>query len=502
MHDPEKSDSGIVAMKPTNKAGRPVAEPVEPRPGAKGNAEQQSTLRTQGRERVTQALGRVRLAARQRKKEQFPALLHHINVDTLRTAFYVLKRKAAPGVDGMTWQDYEADLELRIEDLHGRVHRGAYRPQPSRRAYIDKSDVKQRPLSIAALEDKIVQGATVMVLNAIYEGDFVGFSYGFRPGRGPHDGLDALAEGITTRKVNWILDADVQNFFGSVNQDWLVQFLEHRVGDKRIIRLIRKWLKAGILEDGVVTVADSGTGQGAVISPLLGNIYLYYVFDLWAERWRRQEARGDVIVVRYADDLVAGFEHEDDARRFLDAMRERFVAFSLSLHPVKTRVIEFGRRAAVNRKNRGVSRPDTFAFLGFTFICSKSRRGFFQLQRKTRRDRMQTKLQEIKAELRRRMHQTIPDQGHWLRQVVTGHFAYYAVPTNSRSLSAFRHYVTDLWRRTLRRRSQKDGFTWERMTKLADDWLPQPHILHPWPAARFDVKHPREEPVRELRSAG
>src|ERR1700757_3315966 len=408
MHDPEKSDSGIVATKPTNKAGRSVAEPVEPRPGTKGNADQQSTHRAQSRARVTQALGRVRLAARQRKKEQFTALLHHINVDTLRTAFYALKRKAAPGVDGMTWEDYEADLELRIEDLHGRVHRGAYRPQPSRRVYIDKADGKQRPLSIAALEDKIVQGATVMVLNAIYEGDFVGFSYGFRPGRGPHDALDALSVAITSRQVNHILDADVRDFFGSVSQDWLVSFLEHRVGDKRIIRLIRKWLKAGILEDGVVAVADSGTGQGSVISPLLGNIYLHYVFDLWAERWRRQEARGDVIVVRYADDLVAGFEHEDDARRFLDAMRERFAAFSLSLHPVKTRVIEFGRRAAVNRKNRGISRPDTFAFLGLNFICSKSRRGFFQLQRKTRRDRMQAKLQEIKAELRLRMHQTTP----------------------------------------------------------------------------------------------
>jgi group II intron reverse transcriptase/maturase len=491
MHDPEKSDSAIVAVKPPNKAGPPVAEVVEPRAGAKGNAGQQSTHRTQSRKRVIQALSRVRQAARHRKKERFTALLHHLTVDTLRTAFLALKRKAAAGVDGVTWQDYEADLELNLEDLHREIHRGAYRPQPSRRTYIPKADGRQRPLAVAALGDKIVQGACVMVLNAIYEEDFLGFSYGFRPGRGPHDALDALSVAITSRKVNYILDADVRDFFGSVSQDWLVSFLEHRVGDKRIIRLIRKWLKAGILEDGVVTVADSGTGQGAVISPLLGNIYLHYVFDLWAERWRRQEAHGDVIVVRYADDLVAGFEYEDDARRFLDAMRERFAAFSLSLHPVKTRVIEFGRRAAVNRKKCGISRPDTFAFLGFTFICGKSRRGFFQLQRKTRRDRMQAKLQEIKAELRLRMHQTIPDQGHWLKQVVTGHFAYYAVPTNSRALSAFRHYVTDLWRRTLRRRSQKDGFTWDRMTKLADDWLPDPRILHPWPDQRFAVKHPR-----------
>src|ERR1700732_45825 len=464
MHEPEKSDSGIVVTKPTNKAGRPVAESAEPRPGTKGNADQQSTHRAQSRARVTQALGRVRQAARQRKKEQFTALLHHISVDTLRTAFYALKRKAAPGVDGVTWQDYEADLGPNLEDLHGRVHRGAYRPQPSRRTYIPKADGRQRPVAIGALEDKIVQGTCVMVLNAIYEEDFLGFSYGFRPGRGPHDALDALSVRITSRKVNHILDADVRDFFGSVSQDWLVRFLEHRIGDKRIIRLIRKWLKAGILEDGVVTVADSGTGQGSVISPLLGNIYLHYVFDLWAERWRRQEARGDMIVVRYADDLVAGFEHEGDARRFLDAMRERFEAFSLSIHPDKTRLIEFGRHAAADRKKRGVGRPETFAFLGFTFICGKSRRRAFQLQRKTRRDRMRAKLQEIKAELRQRRHKIIPDQGRWLRQVVTGHFAYYAIPTNSRALSTFRHYVADFWRRTLRRRSQKDRLTSDRMT--------------------------------------
>jgi len=491
MNDQEKSDTGVVAVKSPNKAGQPAAEVMEPRPGTKGNAGQQSTHRTQGRDRVTQALDRVRQAARQRKKEKLTALLHHINVDTLRQAFYALKRKAAPGVDGVTWEDYEADLEPRLEDLHDRVRRGAYRPQPSRRTYIPKADGKRRPLAIAALEDKIVQGATVMVLNSIYEGDFCGFSYGFRPGRGPHDALDALAVAIDKRKVNYILDADVENFFGSVSQSWLARFLEHRVGDKRITRLIQKWLKAGILEDGVVTGDDRGTGQGSVISPLLANIYLHYVFDLWAERWRRQEARGDMIIVRYADDLVAGFEHEDDACRFLDAMRERFEAFALSLHPDKTRLIEFGRHAASDRKQRGHGKPETFNFLGFTHICGRSRRGYFQLQRKTRRDHMRAKLQEIKVELRQRMHQTIPDQGHWLRQVVTGHFAYYAIPTNSRALSAFRHYVADLWRRTLRRRSQKDGFTWDRMTKLANDWLPAPRIRHPWPDQRFAVKHPR-----------
>jgi RNA-directed DNA polymerase len=491
MHDPEKSDSGIVAAKPTNKAGQPAAELVEPRPGTKGNAEQQHMHRTQSRARMSPSLDRVRKAARLRKKEKFTALFHHINVDTLRTAFYALKRKAAPGVDGMTWQDYEADLEPRLRDLHERVHRGAYRPQPSRRTYIPKADGKQRPLAIAALEDKIAQGATVLVLNAIYEGDFCGLSYGFRPGRGPHDALDALCVAINTRKVNWIVDADIQNFFGSVSQDWLVRFLEHRIGDKRIIRLIRKWLKAGILEDGIVTVDDRGTGQGSVISPLLANIYLHLVLALWAQRWRLREATGDMIIVRYADDVIVGFEHEGDARRFLDAMRARLEEFALSLHPDKTRLIEFGRFAAVDRKKRGLGKPETFAFLGFTFICGKSRKGRFLLRRKTRSDRMRAKLKDIKAELRRRMHWPIPEQGKWLRQVVTGHFAYYAVPTNGRTLSAFRHHVTDLWRRTLRRRSQRDGFTWARMTKLTDDWLPKPRILHPWPNERFAVSHPR-----------
>jgi group II intron reverse transcriptase/maturase len=491
MNGQEKSDSGIVAEKPTNKAGQPAAEPVEPRPGTKGNAEQQRMHRTQSRARMTQSLDRVRKAARLRKKERFTALFHHIDVDTLRMAFYALKRKAAPGLDGMRWRDYETDLELRLQDLHKRVHRGAYRPQPSRRTYIPKADGKQRPLAISALEDKIVQGATVMVLNAIYEGDFCGFSYGFRPGRGPHDALDALYVAIDRRKVNWIVDADIQNFFGAVSQEWLVRFLEHRIGDNRIIRLIRKWLKAGILEDGVVRVDDRGTGQGSVISPLLANVYLHYVFDLWAQRWRQRAATGDMIIVRYADDVVVGFEHEGDACRFLDAMRARLEQFMLSLHPDKTRLIEFGRLAAANRKQRGLGKPETFAFLGFTFICGKSRQGRFQLKRKTRSDRMRSKLQDIKAELRRRMHLPIPIQGKWLSEVVGGHFAYYAVPTNIRALTAFRYRVIDLWRRTLQRRSQKDGATWERIAQLASDYLPKPCILHPWPSIRFAVKHPR-----------
>jgi RNA-directed DNA polymerase len=494
MHADEKSDEAIVAGKPANKVERSAAEPVERRAEAEGNASQQSTCRTQCRISVTQALERIRKAARERKKERFTALLHHVSVEHLEAAFLELKEHAAAGVDGLTWRDYEQNLESSLVDLHARVHGGAYRPQPARRVYIPKPDGRRRPLAIAALEDKIVQRATAAVLNAIYEEDFLGFSYGFRPGRGAHDAMDALVVGITSTKVNWILDADVRSFFDEVSQEWLIKFVGHRIGDPRIIRLIRKWLRAGVLEDGIVTVSDRGTGQGSVISPALANIYLHYALDLWAERWRRREATGDMIIVRYADDFIVGFQHEADARCFLDAMHERLGKFALSLHPEKTRLIEFGRHAAQNRKRRGFGKPETFDFLGFTFICGKSRRGKFLIKRKSRRDRMRAKLQAIKQELRRRMHQPIPAQGKWLRQVVTGYFNYHAVPTNSPALIAFRYFVTELWKRTLRRRGQRDRTTWARIARLAEDWLPKPHILHPWPNQRFAVTHPRWEP--------
>ena len=491
MHGSGKSDPGVVAETPANKAEPSAAESVEPRTGTKGNATQQNTRQAQDWERVSQALGRIRQAAKVRKKEQFTSLLHHVNISLLRVSFFALKKDAAPGVDGLAWRDYEADLERNLEDLHERVHRGAYRALPSRRQYIPKPDGRQRPIAVCALEDKIVQRATAAVLNAIYEEDFLGFSYGFRPKRSQHDALDALVVGINTKKVNWILEVDIRSFFDEVNRDWLGRFLEHRIADPRILRLIQKWLKAGVLEDGVVTVGEKGTGQGTVISPLLANVYLHYSLDLWAARWRRREATGDMIIVRYADDVVVGFEHESDARHFWDAMRERLQKFSLSLHPDKTRLIEFGRVAAANRKRRGLGKPETFSFLGFTFICGKSRRGRFLLARRTRRDRMKAKLKEVGGELRRRMHQSIPDQGTWLKQVVTGYFAYHAVPTNGAALGAFRDEIIARWRRVLRRRSQKSSLTWIRMKKLADDWLPKPRILHPWPSQRFAVKHPR-----------
>ena len=491
MHGPEEFDFVIVAVKPTNKAEQSVAEPVEPRTETKGNADQQSTRRAQDRASVSQALERVRQAARQRKKERFTSLLHHVDPAMLRTAFYAMKRDAAPGVDGMTWETYEQDLDRRIETLHARVQAGTYRALPSRRSYIPKEDGSKRPLAVAALEDKIVQRAVAAVLSAIHEEDFLGFSYGFRPNRSQHDALDAVIVGISSKKVNYILDADIRSFFTEVSQQWVVRFLEHRIGDKRIIRLVQKWLRSGILEDGIVTTEEKGTGQGSVISPLLSNIYLHYVFDLWAERWRRREATGDMIMVRYADDTVVGFQHENDARRFRDAMRDRLREFSLSLHPEKTRLIEFGRFAAQNCKRRGRSKPETFKFLGFVLICDKSRRGDFRIRRKSRRDRMCAKLREIKEGLRHRMHRPIPETGKWLAQIVTGYFAYHAVPTNSPALSAFRYHVLVLWHRQLCRRSQRARVLWTRMTKLADEFLPPPRVLHPWPSVRFAVRHPR-----------
>jgi len=494
MNGHEKSDPAKGAVKPTNNTERSVAEPVEREAGAEGNAEQDDTLRTPSRAGASHGLDRVRTTAREKKKEKFTALLHHITIDSLEEAFRELRKDAAPGIDGVTWEDYEKDLGRKLADLHSRVHRGAYRAQPSRRVFIPKPDGRQRPLAIAALEDKIVQRATAKVLNAIYEEDFLGFSYGFRPGRDAHDAMDALVVGINDRKVNFILDADIEKFFDSVSQERLIEFVGHRIGDTRIIRLIQKWLKAGVLEDEVVTTSDKGTGQGSVISPLLANIYLHYAFDLWANQWRHREAKGDMVIVRYADDIIVGFQHEADARRFLEAMRERLGKFALTLHPDKTRLIEFGRFAAANRRQRGLGKPETFNFLGFTFICGKSRKGGFLILRKTRADRMRAKLKEIKEGLRRHMHRTIGEQGRWLKQVVAGYFQYFAVPTNTRALGAFRYLVIDLWRRTLRRRSQRDRTTWARMKRPVRDLIPVLSILHPWPDKRFAARHPRWEP--------
>lgn len=491
MNEQEKSDPAIVAVKPANKTGGPVAERVEPRAGTKGNAVHDLPSRTQGRNKVAQGLDRIRQAARRDRRNPLTALLHHIDTDSLAEAFYALKRDASAGVDGVMWRDYEPDLLTKLESLQDRIHRGAYHPLPSRRGYIPKADGSRRPLAVTALEDKIVQGAAKAVLSAIYEEDFLGFSYGFRPGRSQHDALDALVVGIGRKRINWILDADIRSFFDTVSHDWLVRFVEHRVGDTRLVRLIRKWLQAGVLEDGAVSVSGRGTGQGSVISPLLANIYLHYVIDLWAEQWRGREAKGDMIIVRYADDLVVGFEHEATAHRFWEALRDRLAGFELSLHPDKTRLVEFGRFAEANRQRRGLGKPETFDFLGFTFICSRSASGRFLIKRKSRRDRMQKKLNDIKEDLSRRIHTSIDTQGKWLGQVVRGYFNYHAVPTNFEALKRFHYQAVRLWRRTLLGRSNRDKTSWSRIMELAKDYLPKPAITHKWPEQRFAVKYPR-----------
>jgi len=424
----------------------------------------------------------------------FTALPHHVTPELLDWAFFQLKKSAAPGVDGVTWDQYEAGLPGKLADLHGRVQRGAYRALPSRRQYIPKPDGRLRPLGIAALEDKIVQRAVVAVLNAIYETDFTGFSYGFRPKRSQHDALDALAVGLHRRKVGWVLDADIRAFFDTISHDWLMRFLEHRIGDQRVLRLIGKWLKAGVLEDDTWTEGTVGTPQGAVISPLLANVYLHYVYDLWVQQWRQRHARGDTIVIRYADDTIVGFQHEADARRFLDDLRDRLAKFELELHPEKTRLIPFGRYAQADRPDAGTGGLGTFDFLGFTHICAKSQGGKFLLKRQTMRKRMRAKLAEIKEEMRHRLHQRIAEQGQWLKSVVAGYFAYHAVPTNGRSISAFRYHVVQMWLKSLRRRSQRHNMPWERMNRIIDAWIPPAVIRHPWPNQRFDVKHPRQEP--------
>jgi group II intron reverse transcriptase/maturase len=440
---------------------------------------------------VSSALDRVRQVAQRDKEARFTALLHHVSLNRLCLAFDDLKKDAAPGVDGVTWHQYEQDLQANLRDLHERVQSGRYRASPGRRVYIPKADGRQRPLGIATLEDKIVQRAVTGVLNAVYEVDFRGFSYGFRPGRKPHDALDALAAGIYRKKVNWVLDADVRDFFGQLDRDWLMRFLRHRIADERILRLVSKWLAAGVIEDGSWTDTDRGSPQGASASPLLANVYLHYVLDLWADWWRKHHAHGDVIIVRWADDFIVGFEHRLDAEKFLAGLRERFAKFGLELHPDKTRLIEFGRFAATSRARRGAGKPETFDFLGLTHICAKSKNGRFWLKRITISKRMRAKLKAVKDQLRQRMHEPIPEQGRWLGSVVRGHMAYYGVPGNLKAVAAFRDQVARHWLKTLRRRSQKTRTDWARMHRITTRWLPPARVMHPFPHERFAATHPR-----------
>lgn len=498
MNGSRKSDSFVVPEKCPNKGcGAPqTAEGVEGRRLTKENSDQQTKHRTRGRGSLQQALDRIRQAARRDKQQQFTALWHHVyNVDRLEKAYKGMNRKAAVGVDKVTWREYGEGVEGNLEELSGRLKRGAYRARPVRRTYISKSDGRQRPLGVTALEDKIVQSATAEVLNAVYEQDFLGFSYGFRPGRSQHNALDAITVGIKRKKVNWVLDADIRGYFDAINHEWLIRFLEHRIGDQRVIRHVKKWLKAGVLEDGKVTWEEDGTPQGGVISPLLANIYLHYVFDLWIQAWRKR-AEGDVMVVRYADDFVVGFQHREEAERFLVELRERFAEFGLELHSGKTRLIEFGRFAASNRQERGKGKPETFDFLGFTHACGRTRKGNYQIARITMKKRFRAKIKALKAELRHRLHHLIPDVGKWLKTVLMGYYQYHAVPGNSRILWAFRYHVGKLWFRTLKRRSQRTKLTWERMERIIDRWLPRPRILHPYPSQRLRVTIQGRSPVR------
>src|SRR5580700_6619595 len=495
MHGNGESYSGVVPAKQPNKGGRPSAEVVEGRPLAKENTEQSNQCRTQSRENWPNGLERVREAAKKDKEVRFTALFHHVTDDLLRDSYNSLKKKAAPGVDGVTWREYGKSLEMRISDLHGRIHRGAYQAQPSRRTWIPKSDGRQRPLGIAALEDKIVQRAVGTVLNQIWEEDFLGFSYGFRPGRSQQDALDALSVGIMRKKVNWVLDLDVRSFFDKVEHRWLVQFVEHRIADPRIVRLIQKWLKAGVMEDGRWFETEEGTPQGSVISPRLANLYLHHVLDLWVVAWRKKIAKGEVIVVRYADDAVLGFQYREDAARFLEQLQKRMEKFGLELHPEKTRLIEFGRYATERRAKRGEGKPETFDFLGFTHICGTSQpKGYFTVHRKTMGKRMAAKLKEIGEELRKRMHEKVGGTLKWLQVVVRGYFQYHAVPGNEERLKAFLHEVRRAWLRMLRRRSQRTRWTWERFMERLGNLLPAVEIQHPYPTERFDAKHPRQEP--------
>jgi RNA-directed DNA polymerase len=493
MHVSRESDDSIVPEKRANKTGpKAAAESVEGRGSTKGNAIQTLLAPDAVPGKRGMGLWGVREAARRDKKLRFTALLHHVCPELLRASYFELKRQAAPGVDGMTWHEYGQNLEERLDDLHGRIHRGAYRAQPSKRAWIPKADGRQRPLGIAALEDKIVQQAVKIVLEQIYEEDFLGFSYGFRPGRSCHNALDALWVGIAHRKVNWVLDADIRGFFDNIDHEWLTKFLEHRIADRRILRLIRKWMKAGVSEDGQWSRTTVGTPQGAVISPILANVFLHYVFDLWANQWRNRHACGSVIMVRYADDFVVGFQNRGDAERFLRELRKRFERFGLQLHPDKTRLIEFGRYAEERREKRGEGRPETFDFLGFTHCCGKTRKGMFTIKRQSIAKRMRAKLQEIKMQLKRRMHEAVGEVGRWLRSVVQGWFNYHAVPGNFGRLAAFSTQVQRLWRQALRRRSQKGRqWTWDRFRRLARRWLPTPKILHRYPDERLIVTNPR-----------
>jgi len=494
MHADGESDGPIVLRKGANEGGTPpLEEPLEERGPTEGNAFRLTAYRTQSRKGVSLELEGVRRVASRDKEVRFTSLLHHVTETLLRASYQGLNPAAAPGVDDVTWTEYGRGLEGRLKDLHGRVQSGTYRAQPSKRIYLPKPDGRQRPIGIAALEDKLVQQALRMVLEQIYEEDFLGFSYGFRPGRSQHNALDALAVGLRQRKVNWVLDADIRGFFDTINHEWLIKFLEHRIADKRVIRLVKKWLRAGISEDGEWSKTTIGTPQGAVISPLLANVFLHYVLDLWINQWRGRYARGDVIVIRYADDFVMGFQYREDAERCLRELTGRMQKFGLTLHPEKTRLMEFGRFAATNRQRRGEGKPETFNFLGFTHCSGKTRSGAFKVVRITIAKRMRATLRAIKEKLRKKMHEPIHLQGRWLRRVIQGWLNYYAVPGNYERLEQFCKAVSRIWLKMIRRRSHKarTRWNWKRLQLHIKRWFPKVRILHPYPEQRFRPPSPK-----------
>jgi RNA-directed DNA polymerase len=496
MEGHRKSDRVVVPEKRPNKAQERAAEVVEGRTLTKGNTSEQATGRTQSRHpTVRSGLERVREAARKDKEQKFTALLHHIDVEALLRAFRTMNRNATAGVDGVTWKQYEEGLDERLQSLCTRIHRGTYRPQPSRRAYIPKADGTQRALGIAALEDKLVQAAVGAVLSAIYEEDFLGFSYGFRPGRGPHDALDALSVAIQTKKVNFILDADIRGYFDTIDHAMLLHLVQERVQDPRVLQLIERWLKAGVVEEGRWEANETGTPQGGTISPLLANVFLHHVLDPWAHAWRQRHAWGEVILVRYADDFIVGFQYEQDARAFQRDLQARLREHRLELHPDKTRLIEFGRFAIERRAARGEGKPETFNFLGFTHICARGERGTW-VKRIPIKERVRSKLRKLKQGLRRGMHRPIAEIGAWLRRVLQGYFAYYAVPGAGTSLARIRHELGRLWFRTLRRRDQRRALNWEQMLVHIQKWLPLPRQMHPVPSERFAVRTRGRSPVR------
>jgi len=501
MNGRGKSDSLVVPAKPANKDGTPAAPSAERAEGrglAEGNSRERDGTRAQTRLDPQRALERVREAAVRDRELRFTNLWFHVcDVERLREAYLALKRDAAPGVDGVTWREYGRSLDENLRDLSERLKSGAYRAKPVKRVYIPKPDGRQRPLGVTALEDKIAQRATVEVLNAVYETDFLGFSYGFRPGRSAHQALDALAVGIQTRAVNWVLDADIRGFFDAIDHECLMGLVERRVADARATRHIRKWLNAGVLEKGRREVQEAGTPQGSSLSPLLANIYLHYALDLWANEWRRERARGAVIIVRYADDFLVGFEHRDEAERFLAELRERLIEFHLELHPEKTRIVAFGRRADDEWRNGRGPKPGTFDFLGFTHTCDRTRKGDrFIILRQTMRKRLTAKLRAMKQWLREHLHDPVPLVGAHLERVVRGHVQYYGVPRNGPSLRAFIRGLARLWYMALRRRSQKTRMTWKRMYRLLRAHFPPPRIAHPYPEQRFAVMTRGKSPVR------